>query len=258
MRARNAFLVALVAAGTTVLLTGRAPGAQPASPHIYGIFPNTGSAGETVVVFGQGFDHDTANDKLTFNAVASTVSFSTHHIMFAQVPTVPLGVVNVSVVVSGNTSNIVTFTVIAPTPPVIAALSSTTGPPGSPLLITGTGLGNVFNTFWPHRGFGGNPDSFVSFGATDSRFAFFANTRVFTLVPFQLQPGAVQVGVTVNGLASNTLPFTVDAAQPGQFGGFGGGGFGGGPGGQPGGGPGGQPGGGGFGGGFFGGGFGSP
>jgi hypothetical protein len=217
MRPKHALLCALVAGGI-VATASRAPAAAAApAPKIYGIFPNTGSSGEPVIIFGHGFDRNRANDALTFNNVAATVSFASRHILFAEVPAgLPLGVVNVALVVSGQASNVVTFTVVAPTPPVISAIVSTSGPPFSPVRIKGTGLGNVGHTFFGNHFL--NKNDFVSFGATDTHFAFFTPTEVFTLVPPQLAAGMVQVGVTVNGLASNTLPFDVTAPQQGAFG----------------------------------------
>jgi hypothetical protein len=251
MRLRNAIPISLVVCGLTLAFARSAPAQQATtpSPHIYGVFPNQGVSGEPVMIFGHGFDRNTANDALTFNNVAATVSFATHHILFAQVPNgLPLGVVNVAVTVSGTVSNVVTFTVVAPTPPVITAIVSSSGAPFTPVVIQGTGLGGIGNTFWGRHH---QWDSFVSWGTTNSPFAFFTSTAVFTLVPPQLQPGTVQVGVTVLGQASNTLPFNVTAGNPGGFGGFGG--FGGGP--PQGGGPGPF---GGHGNGGFGGGFGPP
>jgi len=219
MRARTAILLAVLATGLLAMPLRPAP-AQSAlpAPAIYGVVPDSGPSGAPVVVFGHGFDSTPANDVLTFGGVAATVSFAHHHILVAFVPAgLPLGPVSVALVVSGVASNVGSFTVVAPVPPVLTAINPAQGPPRSPVALQGTGLGSFVNSFFGSHNLTGSQ---VSFGGTNAHLAFFSNKAVYTFVPGTLQPGTVPVGVLVNGQTSNTLPFAVTPVGSGSFGGM--------------------------------------
>jgi hypothetical protein len=97
------------------------------------------------------------------------------------------------VTVNGLASNGVSFTVTVP--PSLTGLSPTTGPVGTSVTITGTNFGATQGT------------STVKFNGTTATPTSWSATSIVAPVPAGATTG--NVVVTVNGLASNGVSFTV-------------------------------------------------
>jgi YD repeat-containing protein len=100
--------------------------------------PGSGPVGATVTIYGTAFSTTPANNTVTFNGTAATVSASTATKITTTVPSgATTGVIQVTV--SGNSvSSSTSFTVTSSTTPTISAISPTIGTSGTSLTITGT------------------------------------------------------------------------------------------------------------------------
>jgi hypothetical protein len=219
MRTTTTILLATLFATVLTLAPAQAHAqTAAAAPVVHGTFPKSGPVGSLVLVFGDNFSADPTKDAVTFNGVAAVVSFARVH---ALAVVVPAGATTgpVAVTVGGAASNTVPFTITVATPPTLTALVPAQGPVGTPVVIQGTGLGGNWNTFFGgHHGFGPGgfgfgSNSSVTFGTTTAH-AFFTDTAVYTFVPAGLAVSTVPVTVTINGVASNALPFNVEATPP--------------------------------------------
>jgi hypothetical protein len=165
-----------------------AAGAGGTSPSITSLSPTSGPVGTPVTITGTNFG---STGTVTFGGtMATTTSWSATSIG-TSVPTgVPTGSMNVVVTVNGVASNGVNFTLS----PGINSLSPTTGPVGTPVTITGTNLGSTGT---------------VAFGGTIATTTSWSATSIATSVPTGVPTGNVNVVVTVSGVASNGMTFTV-------------------------------------------------
>jgi len=102
---------------------------------------------------------------------------------------------NIVVTVSGVASNGIAFTVTNPGPS-LSTLGLTQGPVGAIITITGVNFGSTQST------------STVTFGNTAGAPTSWSSTSIDVPVP-SMGLGTVNVVVTVGGVASNPLPFTV-------------------------------------------------
>jgi hypothetical protein len=163
-------------------------------PNITSLSPASGTAGTVVTITGTTFGATQSSGSVTFNgAPASPTSWSDTSIVVA----VPTGATTGNVVVtSGSASNGVPFTVNLP-PPNITSLSPASGPIGASVTISGANFGFPQNA------------STVSFnGVTTTPTTWSANSIV-ARVPSGATTG--NVVVTVEGIPSNTITFTVTA-----------------------------------------------
>ena len=163
------------------------------APSISGLSPTSGAAGTTVSISGSNFgttQDDTST--VTFNGVSATVVSWSANAIVVQVPQgATTG--NVVVTVYAAPSNGVPFTVI-PTPN-ITGLSPTASPVGTQVTITGTN-------------FGADPASgTVTFNGVASTPTLWSDQSITAPVPLNATSG--NVVVTVLGLTSNAVPFTV-------------------------------------------------
>jgi hypothetical protein len=121
------FLVALSLAGCSV-----------GAPRITDFNPKTARAGTPVTITGSNLENATL---ITFGGPAATLAADTTTQIVA---TVPAGSVsgNLSVTTPGGTVTVggFTFTTPAPSAPTITGFIPLTGPPGTSVTITGTGL----------------------------------------------------------------------------------------------------------------------
>jgi len=173
----------------------------PAS--ITSLSPTSGAVGTPVTITGTNFGTSQGTSTVTFNGISATpTSWSATSIV---VP-VPSGATtgNVVVTVSGAASNGVAFTVL-PTPS-ITSLNPTTGTAGSSVTITGTNFGTTQGT------------STVTFNGTVGTPTSWNATTIVVPVPSGATTG--NVVVTVSGVASNGVTFTVTAAPPPTITGF--------------------------------------
>jgi RHS repeat-associated protein len=165
------------------------------APSITSLSPTSGGIGSSVTVTGANFGATQGTSAVKFNGTAGTpTSWSATSIV---VP-VPSGATsgNVVVIVSGVTSNGAAFTVL-PTPN-ITSLSPTSGGIGSAVTITGTNFGATQGT------------STVTFNGTVGTPTSWNATTIVVPVPSGATTG--NVVVTVSGVASNGVTFTVTVA----------------------------------------------
>ena len=173
--------------------------AAPA-PLMAGVTPSHALAGAAVTITGSGFGATPGASMVLFGgSVASITSWSDTAIV-CTVPTMSPGTVTITVTVGGQTSNAFAFTVDAPAgAPQITGLTPPHGLPGASVVVTGSGFGLVQGA------------STVSFGTSVGAVTSWSATSIACTVP-DMAGGTTTVSVTVGGLASNAVPFTVDGA----------------------------------------------
>ncbi len=178
----------------------------PPPPSITSLNPTSGAVGTSVTVSGANFGATQGASTITFNGTAVTpTSWSATSII---VP-VPSGAATGNVVVTrapsgggsaGDISNGVNFTVTSSAPSIIS-LNPTSGVVGTSVTIAGTNFGSTQGT------------STVTFNGTSGTPASWSATSIVVLVPSGSTSGDVLV--TVGGVASNRVNFTVLPATPG-------------------------------------------
>jgi hypothetical protein len=164
-------------------------------PSIGSLNPTSGAIGVSVIIAGSNFGASQGSSTVTFNGIATAPTSWSASSITAPVPNgATTG--NVVVTVGGVASNGVTFTVTTPGPS-ISTLSMTQGPVGAIVTITGVNFGSSQGT------------STVTFGSTSAGTATnWSSTSIDVPVP-TIALGTVNVVVTVAGVPSNGLPFTV-------------------------------------------------
>jgi hypothetical protein len=163
------------------------------APTITSISPTSGKAGTSVTISGSLFGATQGTSKVTFNSQTATpTSWATGTIVVPAPTGVTTG--NVVVTVGGVASNGVLFVAA----PAISSLSPTSGAVTAPVTITGTNFG-------PAPG-----SSTVTFNGTAATPTSWSNTSIVAPVPSGATTGSVVV--TVSGVASNAITFTVTAA----------------------------------------------
>jgi len=168
-------------------------------PNISGANPNAGPIGTVVNVTGTNFGPTvgTRASLLTFNGiVARTTSWSDTLI----VAPVPAGATSGNVVVSvgGINSNSVPYTV---TPgPAVASVSPTSGVIGTSVTISGAGFGATQVS-----------GSTITFNGVAASPTSWSDTSIVAPVPTGATTG--NVVVTVGGIASNSVQFTVNVGS---------------------------------------------
>ena len=165
------------------------------SPSITNLAPTSGAVGTSVTITGTNFGSSRGTSTVTFNGtgVSTYTSWSDTRIVVE----VPAGATSGDVVVTvgGEASTGVSFTVTA-TAPSITNLAPTSGAVGTSVTITGTNFGSSRGT------------STVTFNGTGvSTYTSWSDTRIVVEVPAGATSG--DVVVTVAGVASNGVPFTV-------------------------------------------------
>jgi hypothetical protein len=163
------------------------------APTLTSVAPTSGPVGTSVTITGANFGSTKSTSTLTFNGTAATpTSWSNTSIV---VP-VPSGATtgNVVVTVSSLASNGLPYTVA----PTSTSLTPTSGPVGTSVTIAGTNFGATKGT------------STVTFNGTAATATTWSTTSIVVPVPSGATTGSVVV--TVGGMASNSLPYTVTVA----------------------------------------------
>lgn len=195
----NTTIVAPVPAGATtgnviVLVNGIGSNRVlfTVTPSITSLSPTSGPVGTSVTITGTSFGASQGTSTVTFNGTtASPTSWSATSIVVPVPSSATTG--NVVETVGGLASNGLPFTVIVP--PSITSLSPTTGPVGTSVTITGANFG------------GSQGSSTVTFNGTAATPTSWSATSIVVPLPSGATTG--NVVVTVSGLASNGVPFTV-------------------------------------------------
>ena len=172
----------------------RAAGGVP-PPSITSLNPTSGPAGTSVTITGTNFGATQGASSVKFNG---TVASPTNWLATSITVPVPAGAStgNVVVTVGGVASNGVSFTVLVA--PSITSLNPTSGPVATSVTITGTNFGAT------------QGPSSVSFSGTAATPTAWNATSITVPVPAGAATG--NVVVTVSGLPSNGVPFTVTTA----------------------------------------------
>ncbi|MBN1421116.1 MAG: IPT/TIG domain-containing protein [Planctomycetes bacterium] len=180
-------ILGLVLAGSTAL---------SGAPTIQALLPSSGSAGDTVRIFGKDLAAAGVETAVTFGGVAADVVQARPWSIVTKVPDglIP-GANDVVVSVGDAQSDPATFTVFAPALPSIETIVPAEGYPGTPVKIIGANLGRLLSQVT------------VKFGEAEAAGWVWGN-QVFTRVP-DMPSGDVQLTVLVGGVASNPLPFRV-------------------------------------------------
>jgi IPT/TIG domain/Bacterial Ig-like domain (group 2)/Galactose oxidase, central domain/Kelch motif len=165
-----------------------------AVPNITSVSPTSGAVGASVTVAGSGFGTTQGVSTVKFNGVTATVTTWSATSIAVRVPAGTSG--NVVVHASGVDSNGKSFTVL-PTPS-ITSLAPTSGAVGASIVIAGTNFGSTQGT------------STVKFNGTTATVTAWGATSITARVPSGATSG--NVVVTVSGVASNGVPFTVVSA----------------------------------------------
>jgi hypothetical protein len=180
------------ATGNFVLSATCAP--APPAAVITSLTPNSGPIGSGVAILGNNF---TGATRVTFNGTTATFSVIDAQNMVA---TVPAGATSGNVIVyvgGGIPSNAVPFTVTTPVP-TLSRLAPPSGPTGTTVTISGTGLGTA---------------SSITFnGVAATTFNILSASALTAVVPATATTG--NVVVTTAGGASNGLVFTVTPPAP--------------------------------------------
>jgi len=162
-------------------------------PSVTSLTPNSGTVGTSITITGANFGATQGNSTVTFNGIATTPTSWGATSIAAPVPNgATTG--NVIVTVNAVASNGVTFTVTSPGPS-LTSLGLTQGPVGATVTIVGTNFGATQGT---------SPVTFNGAAGTPSAWS---DTSIDVPVPVGATTG--NVIVTVGGVASNGLPFTV-------------------------------------------------
>ena len=161
-------------------------------PTITSLSPTIGLVGTSVVISGANFGASQGTSTVTFNGTASTPTSWSATSIAVSVPTAA-STGNVVVTVGGVATNGAPFTVI----PSITSLNPSSGPGTISVTITGNGFGAA------------QGGSSVTFGGIAATPISWSNTSIVVPVPNNGTAGTVTVFVTVGGVASNSVNFTV-------------------------------------------------
>ena len=158
--------------------------------------PGSGPVGATVTIYGTAFSTTPANNTVTFNGTAATVSASTATRITTTVPSgATTGVIQVTV--SGNSvSSATSFTVTSAATPTISAISPTIGTSGTSITVTGT---NFETTASKNK---------TKLNITNALVSSATSTSISTNVPTFSGSGKISVN-TPNGTATSTDDFFV-------------------------------------------------
>jgi hypothetical protein len=170
----------------------------PNAPTVTRVGPSSGPVGTPITITGTNFGANQSNSTVTFNGTAAV---PTNWSATSITAPVPAGATpgKVVVTVGAVASNGVFFTVTA-TGPTITGLSQTSGPVGTPITITGTNFGAT------------QGNSTVTINSVRASPTSWSTTSVTAPVPSGNTVGSIVV--TVGGIASNGIGFTITSSVP--------------------------------------------
>jgi len=161
--------------------------------------PNNGPIGTEVTIFGTAFSSTPAQNTITFNGVAATVTSASATQIVTNVPvgatTGPISVTSPSGTATTSTS----FVVGTPGAPTVTGFNPTIGTPGTSVTITGTNFeANLFNNR-------------VEFNLTLAGVTSATTTNIVTSVPSSASSGRITVR-TPGGTGVSSSDFFVPPA----------------------------------------------
>jgi len=164
------------------------------TPKIISLSPSSGQVGTVVTISGYSFGASQGTSTATFNGIAATPTSWSDTIITVPVPT-GASTGPVVVTVNGMGSNEIIFTVTVPMPPEITSLSPASGPANSTIIINGSNFGTT------------KGGSTVTLNGAPLSTTTWSDTGITALIPMGAATGPVVV--TVNGLSSNSVTFTI-------------------------------------------------
>jgi hypothetical protein len=165
------------------------------APTVSALTPAEAMIGEEVIIIGEHFSYTLAENIVSFNGTAATV---TEAVPIQLTTTVPegatIGAGDVTVTINGQTSNSISFTVLDFPTPTITDISPGLGIAGDEVTITGTY-------------FSATPaDNTVSFNGVTATVTASTETSITTTVPAGATTGDVTV-TSARGKVSNGIEF---------------------------------------------------
>jgi len=173
----------------------------PSPPSITSLSPTSGAVQTFMTISGANFGSSQGSSTVTFNGTPAGPIAPTSWNSVSITTLVPTGATTgyVVVTVGSQASNGVLFTVTTPTPS-ITSLNPTLGPVGTSVTITGTNFAASQGT------------STVTFNGTAATPTSWSTTSITAPVPGGATTG--NAVVTVGGVASNGVAFTVNSTAP--------------------------------------------
>ncbi len=168
---------------------------------ISSLSPSSGAVGTSVTINGANFGASQGSSTVTFNGTKATPASWSGSSIVVPVPTGATSG-NVVVTVGGAASNGAPFTVTTTTP-TISSLSPSSGSVGTSVTISGANFG------------ASQGSSTVAFNGTNATPTSWSASSIVVPVPKGATSG--NVVVTVGGVASNGVPFTVTTATMPTF-----------------------------------------
>lgn len=171
------------------------------SPTIASFSPSSGVVGTTITITGTNFSATPANNSVSFNGTAATVSASTATSITTTVPTgATTGAISVTVnsLTATSSSN---FTVTLP-PPTITSFSPLSGAAGTTVSITGTNFSTA------------PVNNIVKFNGTTAVVTASTATSITTTVPTGATTGTISVAVNSVTATSSTNFTVIDSTPP--------------------------------------------
>lgn len=175
--------------------------AAPPAPSIGNLNPTSGPVGTAVAITGTNFGASQSSSTVTFNGTPAAITSWSATTIVAKVPS---GATSGSVVVTvgGAASNGISFTVTAVLPPPsITSLNPTSGPVGTSVTIAGTNFGTSQGS------------STVTLNGASLIVTSWSASSIGVDIPAGATTSSVVV--TVGGVASNGVSFTVTSSGAG-------------------------------------------
>jgi IPT/TIG domain len=180
----------------TVLLTfGTTTVARAAAPVITSFTPTNGPPGTSVVLTGSGF---TGATSVKFNVTPTTFNVNASGTQITT--TVPAGATTgrISVTVSGVAGSSSTDFIVTGAAPTISGFNPTGGPPGTSVVITGSGFIGTTS---------------VKFNTQVATFIVNSDGQITTTVPAGATDGKISVVTASNGTATSSGSFDVTSGS---------------------------------------------
>ena len=173
------------------------------APYISGLSVASGPVGTAVTITGTHFGAAQGSSTVTFNGKAATPTSWSDTSITAPVP-VGASTGPVVVTVGGVASNGSTFTVTSAATPTITNLAPNSGPVGASITITGTNFGATQGS-----------STVTFYNNQAATVTSWSATSIAVTVPAGATTG--NVVVTVGGVASNGVSFTLTTSSPSAF-----------------------------------------
>jgi RHS repeat-associated protein len=174
----------------TILILG-----SPPVPTIDSFSPTSGLIGDEIIITGDNFDPDPANNTVQFNGVQAVVTAATVTSITTHVPSgATTGPISVTTP-GGMGTSATDFTVILE--PVITSFSPTSGLIGTPVTITGQNFDEVAS------------NNQVDFNGTQAIITSATATQITTTVPQGASTGLISV-TTPQGTGTSSQDFVVN------------------------------------------------